>query len=364
MKVSEITSYLESVAPLSLQESYDNSGLQVGPFDLDVSGILISLDVTEEVIEDALKKECNMIVAHHPLIFEGLKRISGRNASERVLMKAVKEDIAIYAGHTNFDSVYGGVSHYMADRLGLQNTHILDPARDMLSKLVVFVPADHAQRVREAMFSAGAGHIGEYDSCSFNTEGTGTFRGSDNSHPFVGEKGSLHHEPETRVETILSSPVRKKVIEAMIKAHPYEEVAYDIYPLQNHYNRAGMGMIGALKERMNESQFMALVKDRFQATCLRHSRRLGKDIKKVAVCGGAGSFLLRKAIAAGADAFISGDFKYHQFFDAEDRLVILDIGHYESEQFTQNLFYDLLTKKFPKFAVHLSDVNTNPIKYF
>jgi len=364
IQLREITRVLEHLAPLSLQESYDNAGLQVGDRDMEVNGMLITLDVTEEVLDEAAGLGFNLVISHHPVIFEGLKSITGRNAAERVVKKAIKQEIAIYSGHTNFDIAPGGVNSAMANRLGLLNQKILDPISGQLKKLVVFVPDEHLEKVRSAIFEAGAGHIGAYDSCSFNLEGKGTFRGSDKTNPFVGEKGELHQEPETRLETILPGYLLGRVVKAMIGAHPYEEVAYDIYPLENLFEGAGNGMVGELEEPMDEQSFMSFVKNRFGVGVIRHSVLLGKPVKKVAICGGAGSFLLRKARSSGADVFVTGDFKYHQFFDADGEIVVMDIGHFESEQFTRELFYDLLMKKFPKFAIRISETDTNPIKYF
>ena len=362
--IKEITRTLESLAPLSFQESYDNSGLQVGDPDMEITGILITLDVTEQVLDEAAGLGFNLVLSHHPVIFGGLKSVTGSSAVERIVKKAIRQDIAIYSGHTNFDAITGGVNTSMANRLGLIGQKILDPMKDQLKKLVVFVPHEHLDKVRTAIFEAGAGHIGAYDQCSFNLEGKGTFRGSDETDPFVGEKGELHQEPETRVETIVPAHLAGKVVRAMIRAHRYEEVAYDLYALENVNEGAGMGMVGQLEDPMDEQMFLNFVKDRFGLSVIRHSALLGKPVKKVAICGGAGSFLLGKAKATGADVFVTGDFKYHQFFEADGKIVVMDIGHFESEQFTRELFYDLLMKKFPKFAVRLSETDTNPIKYF
>ena len=364
IKLKDITGYLEGLAPLSYQESYDNSGLQVGELDMEITGILITLDVTEEVLLEAERLGFNLVVSHHPVIFSGLKSLTGKNAVERIVSLAIRKEIAIYSGHTNFDAITGGVNTAMANRLGLVNQRVLEPAKDQLKKVVVFVPHDQVDQVRTAMFNAGAGHIGAYDSCSFNLEGQGTFRGSEGSDPYVGRAGELHQEPETRVETIVPAPLVRKVVRAMEKAHPYEEVAYDIYPLENDYRQVGMGLVGDLEDPVDEEVFMTFLKDRFGLSVIRHSELLGKPVKKVALCGGAGSFLLGRAKASGADVFVTGDFKYHQFFDADGKIVVMDMGHFESEQFTRELFYDLLMKKFPKFAVRLAETVTNPIKYF
>ncbi len=364
MQVREITNYIESFAPLSYQESYDNAGLQTGDPGQEVNAALLCIDITGKVIEEALRLGANLIISHHPLIFGGLTKLTGSNYTERLVIEAVRKQLAIYAAHTNLDAVHTGVNQKIAEKLGLNDTVILSPMANQLRKLVFFVPADHAAAVREDIFKAGAGHIGEYDMCSFNAPGEGTFRGSENTDPFVGEKGSMHTEAELRVETIFPKERENQIIRALIRTHPYEEVAYDIYPLANAYDRAGSGAIGEMEEPLDEESFLQLLKERFNTPFVRHTGLLGRKVKRVALCGGSGSFLLSKAIAAGADVFVSGDFKYHQFFDADGRILIADIGHYESEQFTKEIFYELLTKKFTKFAVHLSEVNTNPVNYF
>jgi len=363
MKISDITGFLESIAPPAFQEQYDNSGLIIGNPQAAVSSALLTIDVTEEVIDEAIKKGCNIIIAHHPVVFKGLKRFNGSNYTERCVIKAIKNDIAIYAAHTNFDSIHGGVNTGICEKLGLKDCTILSPLKGHLLKLVTFIPRNHVKKVREAVFNAGAGHIGNYEKCSYNLDGTGTFMGNEDSNPFAGEKGKLHFEEETRFETILPKHLKSKVLNALLGAHPYEEVAYDFYELDNDYYGAGMGMVGLLEGEEDETEFLLKLKRIFKSKIIKHTRLLGKSVKKVAVCGGSGSFLLNNAISSGADIFITGDFKYHQFFDAEDKIVIADIGHYESEQFTKDVFYEILTKKFPKFAVRLSEVDTNPVEY-
>jgi len=363
MQLKEITQYIESIAPLAFQESYDNSGLLIGNPSDEVSGILISLDITEAIIDEAISKNLNLIVAHHPIVFSGLKKLNGKNYIERCVAKAIKSDIAIYVAHTNLDSVFGGVNSKICDKLKLQNCQILAPIPGFLKKLVTFVPTTDTEKVRKALFDAGAGSIGNYDSCSFNQSGLGSFRGNEQANPYVGEKNQLHFEEETRIETIFPKHIQTRVIQSLLNAHPYEEVAYDIYPLDNEFNQAGIGMIGELHSPVDELEFLQKVKETFHCSVVKHTQLLGKPIRKVAVCGGSGSSYLSKAIAQKADVFISGDFKYHQFFDAEQQIIIADIGHFESEQFTKEVFYELLTKKFPKFAVHLSDLNTNPVSY-
>jgi dinuclear metal center YbgI/SA1388 family protein len=363
MQISEITNYIESVAPLAYQESYDNAGLLVGNPNDEVEKALICLDVTEAVVDEAIGGGFQLIIAHHPLIFGGLKKLNGKNEVERCVLKAIRNNIAIYAAHTNLDSVHGGVNSKICTKLQLQNCKILTPVKGRLKKLVTFIPTQQADAVKKAVFEAGAGHIGNYDSCGFSSDGTGSFRGNNSTNPFVGKPGELHDEQEVRFETIFPAIRQRAVISALLKAHPYEEAAYDIYPLDNEFEQVGAGMVGELETPVSEVEFLQLAKKQFNCKVIRHSPFLGRKVKKVAVCGGAGSFLIRQAIGSGADVFITGDMKYHQFFEAEGKIVIADIGHFESEQFTKEVFYELLTKKFPKFAVRLSAVQTNPINY-
>ncbi|MBR8535104.1 Nif3-like dinuclear metal center hexameric protein [Carboxylicivirga sediminis] len=363
VQIQNILNELEQFAPSALKEDFDNVGLLVGNAAAEATGVLITLDITEKVMDEAIDLGCNLVVAHHPIMLSGLKKINGHNATERIVIKAIQHNIAIYASHTNADSVINGVSGRMCEKLGLQNCKILAPKKESLLKLVTFVPADHAEKVREAVFAAGAGQIGNYDACSYNVNGQGTFRAGDNTKPYVGEKGQIHTEAEVRVETILPAYLKGKVVSALWKAHPYEEVAYDLYPLANEWPSAGIGMVGDLPDEVDEATFLNRIKNTFKAKCIRYTNLLNKPVRRVAVCGGSGSFLLGKAIAEKADVFITGDFKYHQFADAEDRILIADIGHFESEQYTKEVFFELLTKKFSNFAIHLSNVNTNPVNY-
>lgn len=364
MTIGEITAALEDFAPLHYQEEYDNCGLLTGQKSAEARGALLTLDCTEAVLDEAIQAGCNLVIAHHPVIFSGLKKINGNNYVERTIIKAIQNNIAIYACHTNLDNVKLGVNKKIAEQLGLDNLSILAPKAGLLKKLVVFVPASHHQQVSEAIFSAGAGHIGNYDNCSFTAEGTGTFRGNDATKPFTGKPNELSKEQEQRLETIFEPAQEQKVISALLNAHPYEEVAYDLYSLANKHPLVGSGMLGELKTGMNETDFLNHVKTIFGAGCLKHTAKLKKTIKKVAVCGGSGRFLLKNAIQRGADAYITSDFKYHEFFDAEDKLLLIDTGHFESERFTPEIFYDIIQKKFPTFAIRLSKVNTNPVNYF
>ncbi len=364
MKITAIIAHLESIAPPFLQEDYDNAGLITGTADWDCTGAIISLDATEEVVLEAVERKCNMVIAHHPIVFRGLKKINGKNYVERAIITAIKNDIAIYAIHTNLDHVAQGVNGMMASKLGLINTSILAPKNGLLKKLQVFVPLAQAAQVRNALFEAGAGHISNYSECSFNTAGTGTFKAGQGSKPFVGETGKQQQEEEIKIETILPAWLEGKIIAAMKAVHPYEEVAYDLWPLANQHDKTGAGMLGELPAPMTETVFLAHIQQIFGVPVVKHTLLTGRQVKKVAVCGGAGSFLISNAIGVGADFYITADVKYHEFFDADGRLVLADVGHYESEQFTVALLAGFLQEKFPTFAALKTGVKTNPVNYF
>jgi dinuclear metal center YbgI/SA1388 family protein len=365
MKIAAIIGHLETLAPPSLQENYDNAGLLTGSADWECTGILCALDSTEKVIEEAIQKKCNLVVAHHPIIFGGIKKINGKNYVERTVIKAIKNDIAIYAIHTNLDNVITGVNGRMADILGLINRSILAPKVGILKKLITFVPTKFTEKLRQAIFTAGGGHIGNYSECSFTVEGTGTYKAGEQTKPFAGERDQLHFEPENRVEILFPAHLETAIVKAMKEAHPYEEVAYDVMILANSHPQIGSGLLGEMPLPVPEKEFLAVLKKQFGLEVVRHTALRGQPIQRVALCGGAGSFLISKALASGADIFVTADMKYHEFFDAEERLLICDIGHYESEQFTINLLTDILQQKFPTFAVLKSDTKTNPIyNYF
>jgi len=363
MKIKDITDYLETIAPLSYQESYDNSGLLVGDKNQTLKGVLITLDVTEEVLDEAIAKKCNLIIAHHPIIFGGLKRLTGRNYVERIVIKAIKSNIALYAIHTNYDNVLSGVNAKIADKLGLTNTQILVPKKQLLRKLQTFVPVGDLERVSAAVFAAGGGNIGNYSQAGFSTSGVGTFKGNEKSKPAIGKANQLEKVEEMKFETIFPAYLENKIMSALLAAHPYEEVAYDIISLENKNQQVGSGLIGELKKPLKIMTFLKSLKKNMKTDCVRYTAPIGRMVQKVAVCGGAGSFLLGDALAAGADVFVTGDFKYHEFFSAENQLTIADIGHYESEQFTKDLILQHLSEKFPIIAAQISETNTNPIKY-
>jgi dinuclear metal center YbgI/SA1388 family protein len=363
MILSEITSYINSTIPLSIQESYDNSGLLLGNPDDEITGVLICLDITQEVLDEAVGKNCNLIISHHPLIFTAIKSLTGRTDAERIVIGAIRANIAVFALHTNLDNHYEGVNHFLCSKLGISNAEILRPLPDKLRKLVTFCPLSHVEKIREALFDAGAGHIGNYDCCSYSTSGEGTFRALAGANPFVGEPGKLHTEPELRIETIFPAFLENSVISALKRAHPYEEVAYDVYPLTNLHHRIGAGMIGNLPQAVDAEEFLLFVKKTLGLGCLRHTHLKNKKIQRIAVCGGSGSFLINDAISCNADIYMTGDIKYHDFFIPGNNMILADIGHYESEQFTKELIYTLLKKKFTTFALFISGTQTNPVNY-
>ena len=365
MQISDIVGHLELLAPPAYQESYDNAGLLTGCGTWECTGVLTTLDVTEEVVKEAVARQCNLIVAHHPIVFCGLKKITGKNYVERTVIAAIKKDIAIYAIHTNLDNMVAeGVNGRIADKLGLGERQVLLARGSTLQKLFCFVPVDHLEAVRSAIFAAGAGHIGGYSECSYSVEGFGTFRGGEGTQPFVGQPGVRHTEKEARLEVVLPAYLSRSVVQAMTAAHPYEEVAYDLVPLANTHPGVGAGLVGELPEPVEEKAFLGMLCEIFGLSVVRHTQLTGRPVKRVAVCGGAGSFLISNALASGANIYITSDVKYHEFFDANDRLVIADIGHFESEQFTTDLLFDNLREKFRNFAVLKSDIKTNPVHYY
>ncbi|WP_025763507.1 Nif3-like dinuclear metal center hexameric protein [Dyadobacter tibetensis] len=363
-KIKDIINELEKLAPSAYQEDYDNARLIVGDAHQLVEGILITLDITEAVVEEAITKKCNLIVAHHPIVFKGLKKLTGSNYVERTVALALKNDIALYAIHTNLDHVEKGVNWKIAEKLGLQNIRILAPKAQILQKLTTFVPTDHALAVRQALFAAGAGEVGKYSHCSFSTQGVGTFLPGEDSNPVIGKQGSLEHVNEIRIEVIFPSHMSSKILGALQLAHPYEEVAYYLQNVENLHQQVGAGAVGQLPVPMDAVSFMAHLKKSMDLQTFKHTPIISDKIQTVALCGGAGSFLLPKAKAVQADVFITADYKYHEFFDAEKDLMICDIGHYESEVFTKDLLHDYLSGIFSNFALCLSETNTNPVHYY
>lgn len=363
MKIKEILHTLEQIAPIPLQESFDNSGVQIGDVYQEAKGAIVCIDVTEAVVDEAINLGCNLIISHHPLAFRSFKSLTGKNYVERCMIKACKHDIVVYAAHTNLDNASEGINQYLAKKLNLQHVRILDPQKSKLLKLVVFVPHSHVDVVRNALFNAGAGNIGNYDSCSYNLRGEGTFRAQQNTNPFVGKKGELHYEPETRIEVILPSYKQSEIERALLAVHPYEEPAYDFYALENVWKQAGSGIVGTLPEEMDEEDFLYLLKDTFNLKMIQHSTVRGAIIRDVAICSGSGAFLIPKAISYGADVFVTGEAKYNDYYDVEDKLLLAVVGHYESEIFTKNIFFDIISEKYPNFAVYMSGFDVNPVNY-
>ncbi len=364
IKIKDVISYLETIAPLSYQEPYDNSGLLTGNRQDKVTGAIISLDCTEAVVQEAIDKKCNLIISHHPIIFAGLKKITGLTYVERTVIKAIKNDIALYAIHTNLDNIVSGVNFMFANRLGLKNISILKPKTNTLNKLVSFVPKEKTGNVLEALYKAGAGNIGNYSACSFTTQGIGSFTPNDKADPSIGAKGKAEKVNEGRIEVLVPLHLVSQIIMALKNSHPYEEVAYYLSPLENINQEIGAGIIGELEEGLSSLDFLSHLKSTLKLDVIKYTDGFKGSIKKIAICGGSGSFLLRAALGANADAYVSADFKYHEYFDAENRLMICDIGHYESEVATKDLLYDILRKKFSTFALNLSEIDTNPISYF
>lgn len=361
--IRDIVSTLESIAPPAYQESYDNAQLITGNPDDRVKGIICSLDVTEDVVQEAIDKDCNLIVAHHPIIFKGLKSLTGSTYVERTVIKAIKNDIAIYAIHTNLDHVQHGVNKRICDKIGLEKTRILAPISSLLMKLVTFVPTGNTSEVLQALDQAGAGKIGNYSSCSFQVAGTGTFKPNKDANPTIGAKDQLERVAENRVEVMFPAYLKHKVLSALKKAHPYEEMAYYLQELENENQEVGAGMIGELKVPMEEGEFLEELKERMELRIIKHTALKNSKIQTVAVCGGAGIFLLPAAKRAKADIFITADVKYHEYFDADNQLIIADIGHYESEIYTKELLMELLSQKFSNIALYLTKIVTNPITY-
>ncbi|MFV8356650.1 Nif3-like dinuclear metal center hexameric protein [Flavobacterium sp. XS1P32] len=363
MKIKEIITVLEEMAPLAYAEDFDNVGLLVGDQESEATGILVCHDALENIIDEAIAKNCNLVVCFHPILFSGLKKITGKNYVERAIIKAIKNDIVIYAVHTALDNHQEGVNKIFSDALGLINTRILIPKEHFIRKLVTFTIPENAETVRNALFDAGAGTIGNYENCSFNSYGTGTYSGNEQSNPEIGERFEFVQANEIKIEVTFEKHLENKILKALFKSHLYEEVAYEIYNLENKHQNIGLGMIGELQNPMKEKDFLLYVKEKMQSDGIRHSNFTGKEIKKVAVLGGAGSFAIKNAIQAGADAYLTADLKYHQFYEAENQLLLADIGHFESERYTKNYIVEYLRKKILNFAVILSEENSNPVKY-
>ena len=363
MIVQDVINHLQDLAPLAYAEDFDNVGLLVGDKNQSVSGILVTLDTLEAVVDEAIENNCNLIISFHPIIFKGLKKLTGKTYVERVVIKAIQHNIAIFSIHTALDNAVEGVNSIICNQLGLKNKKILIPQSGTIKKLQTYVPKANAEALRSALFKAGAGSIGNYESCSFNVDGEGTYMGNEDSNPVIGQKGELHTEKETAISVTFKKHLESKVLKSLFDAHPYEEVAYEISTLENTNQHIGIGMIGELNKAMETKECLQFIKDRMNTSCIRYSIPLKKSIKHIAVLGGSGSFAIGAAKAYGADLLVTSDLKYHDFFSAENDIVLADIGHYESEQFTKTFLVDYLSKKITNFAIVLAKTNTNPIKY-
>jgi dinuclear metal center YbgI/SA1388 family protein len=363
MKIKQIFPILQELAPLEYAEDFDNVGLLVGNQEQEITGILVCHDAIESIIDEAIENNCNLVVCFHPILFSGIKKITGKNYVERAVIKAIKNDIAIYAIHTALDNHKNGVNKIFCDALGLKNTKILIPKQNFIQKLVTYTVPENAEKLRKALFDAGAGKIGNYENCSYNSTGIGTYMGNENSNPQIGNKLEFIEANEIKIEVTFEKHLQSKIINTLFKNHIYEEVAYEIYNLQNTHQNIGLGMIGELEEELDELKFLNIVKQKMQCGGIRHTQILNKKIKKVAVLGGSGSFAIPNAIQAGADVFLTADLKYHDFYQAENQILLADIGHFESERFTKNYIVDFLKEKITNFAIVLSQINTNPVKY-
>ncbi len=363
MKIKDIIAAIEEMAPLALQENYDNSGLQVGNIMHEAKAVLLCLDVTEAVIDEAVALGCNLIISHHPLAFKPFKSLTGKNYIERCMIKACKYDLTIYAAHTNIDNSQFGINNYVARLLNLKNVRVLSPMEGQLMKLVVFVPVNHLENVRTALFDAGAGTIGEYDCCSYSAAGNGTFKAGKGTDPFCGHIGQFHTEAELRLEVILPAFKKPDIQRAVLSSHPYEEPAFDFYKIENKWNQAGSGIVGTLEEPMEQDEFLYYMKDTLRLNTVMHSCYTEKMVHEIAICSGSGAFLIPEAIRYGADVFITGEAKYNDFYNVEDKILLAVLGHYESEIFTKDLFFEILSKKYPNFAVNKSGYDENPVKY-
>ncbi|NEV94109.1 Nif3-like dinuclear metal center hexameric protein [Psychroflexus sp. YR1-1] len=364
MIVNDFIEAIEELSPSYYAEDFDNTGLLIGEKSMEVTGTLFSLDTLESVVEEAIENKCNLIISFHPIIFSGLKKLNRKTYVERVVHKAIKHDIAIYAMHTALDNVSNGVNGMICEKLGLINTSVLIPKSKTIKKLTTYVPVAHADKVRKALFEAGGGSIGNYDFCSFNSEGVGTFNGNEHSNPTIGEPGKTQFEKEMQIHMTFSAHIQSKLMKALFESHPYEEVAYEIETLENKDQHRGIGMLGELPTPLGVTEALSHIKEVFKTKTIRHSQVRDQSIKRIAVLGGSGAFAIENAKAAKADLYITADLKYHDFYKAEDQIILADIGHYESEQYTKDLIHAYLTKKFPNFALVLSNINTNPIQYY
>ena len=363
MIVKEVINYLDEFSPFCYAEEFDNVGLIIGDYTQKVNGILVTLDSTESVIDEAIKSKCNLIISFHPIIFNDIKSITTNTYVERVIHKSIKNNISIIAIHTSLDNSIKGVNSAICKKLDIKNYKILIPKERTIKKLTTYIPSENVAKLKSEIFKIGGGSLGKYDNCSFSYKGLGSFKGNKKSNPKIGNKLTYTEIEEVCVNITFLKHLEKEVVKALKENHPYEEIAYEINTLENSNQNIGMGMIGELASSMDENKFLSFLKKKMKSKLIKHSKKIGKKIAKIAVLGGSGSFAIENAINSGADAFVTSDLKYHDYFKAENKILLVDIGHYESEQYTKNLIFNFLTKKIPNFAIVLSKTNTNPIMY-
>ncbi len=358
--IGDLSSALESVAPSLYAESYDNVGLLVGRSEWKCEKVLVALDITEAVVQEAIEKGVQAIVAHHPVIFGGIQRLTGEDTAQRAIELAIKHSIALLACHTNLDAIEGGVSYRMAQAISLVNVRTLQPRSGLLWNLIVYVPAESAETLLEALWEAGAGKMGAYDECAFRSHGLGSFRPKEGAHPHNGVIGERAFADEIRLELLVPEGARKKVHQCMMEHHPYEEIAHSWLKHDGVHHSVGFGAIGQW-DACDWPEAVRRIKTAFGVASFRHTMPIASDYRTVAVCGGAGADLLAQAKSQQAELFITSDITYHRYFGADDRLVFIDIGHWESEQHAMELLIDIVREKFPNFAVLKSETNTNPM---
>jgi dinuclear metal center YbgI/SA1388 family protein len=366
MIVKNLIKHIETWAPPGIAWEKDNVGLQLGSTQSQITNVLLCLEVDSKVVDDAIKKRCNLIISHHPLIFTPLKSITDRDNQSDLIKKIIKNDINVFSAHTNLDFAKDGVSFQLAKKLKLQQIRFLKNLSSNQYKIVVFVPEKFVEKVASAMHIAGGGQIGDYSNCSFRIVGQGTFKGSNSTNPFVGIKGNLEYVREIRLEMIANSFDLPKILSAMKESHPYEEVAYDLYKLNNENVNFGMGAIGVLNQSMTKEEFLFYVSKSLKIKNFRYNSGKKNKIRTVAVCGGSGSDLADEAIKQNADAFITADVKYHKFQDVQNKILLIDAGHYETEIF----ILDELKRRIQKFLnngnnkVYKYKGSTNPIIFY
>ncbi|MEG1409914.1 MAG: Nif3-like dinuclear metal center hexameric protein [Terrisporobacter sp.] len=363
MKLNDLIKKIENKYPLNLAYDWDNVGLLVGDFDAEVKKILVSLEANENVIEEAIKNNVDLIVTHHPFIFRKLNKINTRDLKGKLIHKLIKNDIALYSMHTNFDIAFDGLNDYFMEIMGFENTKVLDITNsEVLHKIAVYVPLTHELVIREALGDVGAGHIGNYSHCTFNTPGVGTFRPEENANPFIGKIRETEEVKEVKIETIVPQSILQKTIDKMIKAHPYEEVAYDVYKLENKGNSVGLGRYTTLNQVMDLQSLCEKIKLKLNMDHIRVVGELNTKIKKVAVVTGAGSDMVSLAKSKNCNVIITGDVKYHEAQDALDMgMCIIDCGHFD----TEDIFKDVIKRfldTFESVEIVKSEVNLNPFK--